>query len=80
MVKIKHICLTENKEIMEKTMEKEIEFNASNGVHVKMVIPVEVTEAEKQRKIEALYDALNTSEPPTIESIQFAPEFLSQKA
>jgi len=50
MVKIKHICLTENIEIMEKTMEKEIEFNASNGVHAKMVIPVEVTNAEKQRK------------------------------
>jgi len=61
-------------------MEKEIEFNASNGVHVKMVIPVEVTNAEKQRKIEALYEALNTNEPPTIESIQFAPEILSQKA
>lgn len=61
-------------------MEKEIEFNASNGVHVKMTVPVEVSEAEKQRKIEALYDALNTNEPPIIESIQFAPEILSKKA
>ena len=40
-------------------MEKE--FNATNGVHVKMTVPIEVSEAEKQRKIEALYDALNTN-------------------
>ena len=40
-------------------MEKE--FNATNGVHVKMIVPIEVSEAEKQRKIGALYDALNTN-------------------
>lgn len=44
---------------MEKIMEKE--FNATNGVHLKMIVPIEVSEAEKQRKIGALYDALNTN-------------------
>lgn len=65
---------------MEKTMEKEIEFKASNGVHVKMTVPVEVSEAEKQRKIEALYDALNISQPPKIENIQFTSEIFSKNA
>lgn len=57
-------------------MEKE--FNATNGVHVKMIVPVELSEAEKQRKIEVLYDVLNTNKPPKIEEIQFMPEILQK--
>ena len=63
---------------MEKIMEKE--FNAANGVHVKMIVPIEVSEAKKQRKIEALYDALNTNEPSIMEKMRFTSENLLQKA
>jgi len=55
MVKIKHICLTENKEITEKTMKNTKDIKP---VEVKIHIPEKVDSALKQQKINRLYDIL----------------------